>query len=444
MSADRAITCPACGGSIAIKAAGYSVTLGCQYCGALLDVAHPDVALIARYEQAVAQLAIPLGRRGTLFGMEWEAIGALQRSDDELEWTEFLLFNPYAGYRWLVHSDGEWQFGTALLDRPEDEGDAQSVTWRGARFSRDYDLATCTTHQVIGEFYWRVKAGDSVVAASFSRDDETLSAEWSEGEINWTRLVPLSRRDVRDAFGLSRVRGAPPGGTSGRSDPPPADDDGNSATSAGLLGRLHGDYADAPGSGRSDLLNMFLLATGTLIASVLMMIGFGMTTQSVTNSLTIQVGGAEQTMTIGSLTINRPWQIITVSARSANFENRWIDLDYMLVNRATQRAYTAYGVVEHYAGRDSDGDWSEGSFSGETKFSSVPRGTYDVVVDATAHSWQASSFADPGNPWSSGEAIPINFKASAGGIMWGNIWLEMALLFGLPLLMLWWRSRQDD
>ena len=42
--------------------------------------------------------------------------------------------------------------------------------------------------------------------------------------------------------------------------------------------------------------------------------------------------------------------------------------------------------------------------------------------------------------WDGGERIELSFTASAGGVMWGNLWLEMAMLFGLPLLILWWRS----
>ena len=82
--------------------------------GALLDVAHPDVAVIAQYEAAMQELPVPLGRRGRLFDTEWDVIGALARSDGDADWTELLLFNPYAGYRWLVLSEGEWTFGTML------------------------------------------------------------------------------------------------------------------------------------------------------------------------------------------------------------------------------------------------------------------------------------------------------------------------------------------
>ena len=51
------ITCPSCGGTVQVRAAGFSVTLVCEYCGSVLDVANPDVALIEKHSQAAAQLA---------------------------------------------------------------------------------------------------------------------------------------------------------------------------------------------------------------------------------------------------------------------------------------------------------------------------------------------------------------------------------------------------
>ena len=56
--AARAVTCPSCGGTVQVRAAGFSVTLVCEYCGSVLDVANPDVALIEKHNRAAAQLAM--------------------------------------------------------------------------------------------------------------------------------------------------------------------------------------------------------------------------------------------------------------------------------------------------------------------------------------------------------------------------------------------------
>lgn len=461
MTAERAITCPSCGGSIAVKAAGYSMTLGCQYCAALLDVAHPDVTVIAEYEGRMQVLAIPLGRRGTLFGTEWEAIGALERSDGDVEWAEYLLFNPYAGYRWLVFSEGEWQFGTMLLDRPVAEG--SSARWNGSRYSRDYDPVSTSTDMVIGEFYWRVRAGDLANATTYSRGDDMLSAEWTGDEVSWTRLVALERGQVETAFGLIRPWSSPGGGfgrkgTSQSFVSSDDDDDDDEEFDGSAMLHQFERFGAAMSRTGDDLMKMLLMAVVTIFLSMAVMIGFGMTTQTVEGNMSVVVDGTERNAKIGTLTINRSFQVVSIDAKASHFDNRWIDLDYQLVNRATQQAYSAYGVVERYSGVDSDGSWTEGGYSSTVKFGAIPRGVYDVTVDAKAQSWGTSKPITPTiqsptetNPWEinsetyrsgeeTGEQIDIQFSAHAGGVMWSNLLILITMLFGAPLLLLWWRS----
>src|SRR5918992_3811417 len=115
----KALSCQSCGGTIQLRAAGYTVTVACVYCGSLLDVANPDVRLIKEFHEAAAQLEIPLGTRGTLRGVEWEAIGYVRRSEGgQYPWEEYLLFNPYHGYRWLITNGRGWSFGEMLTRAP--------------------------------------------------------------------------------------------------------------------------------------------------------------------------------------------------------------------------------------------------------------------------------------------------------------------------------------
>lgn len=424
MTAAHSITCPSCGGTIAIKAAGYSVTVACQYCGSVLDVANPDVKVIEEYHQAALTLPLPLGSRGTLFDVEWEVVGYLERGDGEASWSEYLLFNPYAGYRWIVHAEGDWQFGTMIFDQPD--GDDSSVTWRGRRFTRDYPPAATTTSRVVGEFYWRVRAGDSVQAMTYSRGDETLSVEWGADEANWTQLVALRENELLSAFGMASPQMT---ATVGQPD--------------GLMSRVAANYRSAEGMQQSDLLQMFLLAAGTSLLILLVMAAFGFSTTSIHDSLQIVVDGPEKNATVGSLTISRPYQFVTVTARTSDFVNRWVDLDYSLVDRQTQQSIEASGTVEYYSGRDSDGDWTEGSHQTVTKFAAVPRGTYDVVVDASAHAWSdGTSYQGASGAWAAPEAITVYVQADAGGLIWSNYFAVLFALFGLPALVAWYRNRE--
>ena len=52
--------------------------------------------------------------------------------------------------------------------------------------------------------------------------------------------------------------------------------------------------------------------------------------------------------------------------------------------QASQESFDAYATAEHYHGRDSDGDWSEGDASPRVRLASIPRGRYQLVVEVAA------------------------------------------------------------
>ncbi|GLK44572.1 MULTISPECIES: DUF4178 domain-containing protein [Novosphingobium] len=417
MNAVRNIACPNCGGALEVRAAGFSVNLACAYCGSLLDVSRPEVVLIEAHDKAAKGFRLAPGARGTLFDVEWETVGALRRRDLGYSWEEYLLFNPYAGYRWLVLSDREWQFGTMLLDLPE--GNDDTVSWRGERFTRDGDASTSETTAVLGEFYWRVRAGDTVEAMLYERGDTVLSREGGGGEVNWTQLVPVEDDVIAQAFGLGRLKAH-------RAVREPSPSSGSSSSTA------------------NDLPTMFGLACAAIVALLLAMVLISGPVERASASIDAPFAATREGVRIGTLTVRRPWQFVTVTARGTDFDNRWVDLDYSLVDRATGQSMDGYGIVEHYSGRDSDGSWTEGSRKGTTLLGRVPRGTYDLYVDASAHGWPS----DPSpqiSGWSSlPETVTVSIEAETGSLPWGNWWTAAVLLFAFPCIAVWRQYREEN
>lgn len=413
MSGVRTVSCPNCGGSLEVRAAGYSVSLGCRYCGSIVDISRPEVALIAAYNREAATFTLPPGVRGTLFGTEWQVIGALRRSDGEATWDEYLLFNPYIGYRWLVASEGEWQFGTMLLDRPE--GDVDSVTWRGARYTRGMYQPDATTKTVVGEFYWRVERGDRVRCSSYERGHDSLSREETEGEVTWTLLVPVQAREIQKAFGFSQ-------------DAP-----------GGKRRSLYVSRADDS----DDLPRMYLISTVAAIMALVLMLVLAGPTKRAVGAIKAPFGTTREGQLIGTIAIARPWQFVTIHAQGSDFENRWIDIDYSIVDRSTGQSVDGYGLVEHYSGRDSDGAWSEGSRATNTQFGRLPRGTYDIYADAQAHAWPVDE-APQASGWNAPEVLDVRVEAMTGTVPWGNFWTLLLLLMAVPLLVTWRRVRNQE
>jgi hypothetical protein len=419
----RAVTCPCCGGAIEVKAAGYTVSVACQHCGSLLDVAHPDVKIIAEYHQKLARLALPLGSRGALFGTQWEVIGWLAREAAGYAWEEYLLFNPYAGYRWLVCSDGVWQLGQMLTAQPKTLGDG-TYGWASRRFGAEEDgAATITTKAVLGEFYWRVRAGEQVFAESFIRGDgQSLSREANGEEVQWTHLVPLP---------ASWIKGFTPPQGSDLARPTLPRGGGEAKRPSGFAAWWAGlELAE------TSLSAMAGIALATALGAMLILAAMGSSSVTLRGQGQVSVDGAAAAIPIGAISLKRPKQFVTIKVESSNFVNQWVDLDYRLVNRQTQAVFSAPAALEYYTGVDSDGTWSEGSHSAETLFEGIPAGQYDVVVEASAHSWNdptraAHSYTNPFQ--TAPETIGLAFLVEDGGMAWGLWWLVVAGA-GLPLL----------
>lgn len=204
------LQCPNCGGGLPARADPQSQRVVCPYCSALSDLATHEV--IARQEQARASLQIPLGSRGTLAGVAWVVIGYVERAawieNERFTWSEYLLYSPEAGYRWVIADEGNWLFAT-----PVSAGDVQvdpslkRVAYRGVTFTaRNTNQATVS--RVLGEFYWKVTVGETVEARDFVNASTVLSREANDAEVQWTYATPIPADMLFRAFGLQPPRPA--------------------------------------------------------------------------------------------------------------------------------------------------------------------------------------------------------------------------------------------
>jgi len=404
----KAFNCPNCGGSVEVRAAGYTVTIICQYCTSILDVASPEVRLIAAYHSAALELEIPLGTRGTLRGVEWEAIGYVKRSENgAYPWEEYLLFNPYHGYRWLVTNGRGWSFGE-LLTRTPGWG-RRGIAIEGQEYQPFFSNGTARVDYVLGEFYWRVKVGETVQTDDYVRPGFMLSREANEREVSWTLLELLKPDEIEQAFGVEAPRNPwPPL-------PHQPSPHGPTLRTASLIGLG---------------LTAFLLLLAIIFASERVLYS---------GTLPVELGAGERTATLGPITLTRPHQAVSIRARAPWLDNAWIDLDYSLVDRRTQAAWQAYGVAERYSGRDSDGTWTEGNARSWIKMARIPAGTYDLVVDYSAQRWTGARntrFGDLGlDDIAGARERQIEIEVRRGTVFFSNLLLA-ALLILFPLLII--------
>jgi uncharacterized protein YdeI (BOF family) len=390
----KMVACPGCGASITLRALGQSVMVACPSCGTQIDVSRPDIRLIRKYNEQTRRLHVPLGVRGKLRGQTYEVIGAMQRSASGERWEEYLLFNPFVGFRWLVYDHGHWNLGQMIKDTSTVKPDV-GRPYQGHVF-RKYDQDVVVVDWVVGEFYWRVTTGEQVLAIDYISPPFMLSYEKADGEITWTYLEYLEPREVEAAFHIE----CPDRLSLGVNQP-------NSASQA-----------------LRSIRTLSLLAIG--LAFLIQVV-----TAAATRSTYFDMGSydlihtaSQETQVYGPFTLQARHSVNQLSA-SAPLDNAWVELQGNLVNTDTGQSFPFADTFQYYHGYDSDGSWSDGSGHGNAMIGSVPAGTYNLVI-------AGSSGDKNGRPVAA--AVQIGFEHNL--TTWRNFWIAVALILVYPIWLL--------
>ena len=204
----RGFNCANCGAAVELRALTHSVAVACTSCGAILDPRDPNLVILqeAALRQRYTPL-IPLGTRGTWEGHPFEVVGFQRRSitvdDEEYGWHEYVLFNPYYGFRYLSEYNGHWNAVRVLRSVPAylREGNRSSMQFQ-QKYFRHFQTAEATTDFVLGEFPWRVRAHDTVEATDFIAPPLLLSLEVTGDEKTWSFGQYVPGKQIWEAFAL--------------------------------------------------------------------------------------------------------------------------------------------------------------------------------------------------------------------------------------------------
>jgi hypothetical protein len=392
----RSIACPNCGGTVVIRANGLSISAACASCGAIIDVASPDLALIGAAQARTRRPLIAIGARAELVGTLWEVVGFQTRSDviEGWSWEEYLLFSPYQGFRFLVHDEENWTLYAML---PQDVPDPGA----GAGDGRRYKLMSesrARTDYVLGEFYWRVKAGDEVAVAEYGASPHLLSCETSGDEVTWSRGLQLKAGQVAAAFGLEPE------------DVPPTVFDT-------ALARREDSRAVMKFTGLALLLLVLLSAAPFGRSRNALLFSHGYVTSLADRGRPVATPDFTVPDAAGNVAI----------VMNARVTNAWMEFSLSLVNVATQAALNADVTVSEYEGVDEDGAWTEGGRTAEAVFAHVPGGVYRLLIDTDAQAFRTGA-SDPALRQVS-FAVSVRRHVPSSGVFW----LAFAVLLAYPL-----------
>lgn len=357
----KALNCPNCGSAIELRALGAAASVVCSYCTTTLDVTNPQLKILQKWNSKMkVQPMIPLGSRGKLQGAVWEAIGFQQRGisvdGTDYFWREYVLFNPYKGFRYLSEYENHWNFITPVQSLPQFSSNKTrpAVTHNGKQFDH-FQTAEAKTLFVIGEFPWMVKVGEKVTAADYTCPPLLLSSESTKDEVTWSLGEYTDPQTLWTAF---QLKGAPPS--------------------------PNGIFANQPnpdfGKGGKPWRLFFLLVAALL--GMMFYFSFKAQNEVVFKKSFIfnPASGGEKSFVTETFELKGDSANVAVDI-STDVQNSWIYLAMALINDETGQAYDFGREVSYYSGVDSDGSWTEGSNSDDTVLPAIPAGRYYLRVE---------------------------------------------------------------
>ena len=216
----KQVACPNCAGALTLQTPDETQRVGCPYCNSLLDCNKGNLEYLKTLKKQVNPL-IELGSKGVLFDTEFTLIGFTQRSvkyDIRYYWTEYLLYNPERGFCWLVNGNDHWSFVEAVS--PADVHDYKSSAAYDGKNFKLFEHAVARTETVLGEFYWKVEAGEEVAIRDLIAPPYSLSIERSMdlaqsedggrakmnlGEVNISLGTYVPHAVIEEAFKVSEL-----------------------------------------------------------------------------------------------------------------------------------------------------------------------------------------------------------------------------------------------
>jgi hypothetical protein len=359
--AASALRCPGCGAPLTISAAGYSLSVVCANCKSILDAKDPNLQVLERFEaKQMIRPAIPLGTRGKLHGDDYEVIGFQVRTTDVEgipdSWAEYLLFSCSKGFRYLTEYNGHWNDVKTIPAIPEriQVGKKPGAKLMGHTYVL-FDTELATTSYVLGEFPWRVHVGEKSGVKDFIAVPRILSCEITEQETVWSLGDYMTGAQVWQAFQLP----------------------GRAPAASGIFANQPAPFAGQASSMWRVCLNLFSITI--LLAIVFYLVAGQENVFQHQYSYAPQSGG-EASFVTDEFEVKGHPSNVEISIQT-DLQNNWAYFNLALINESTGQGYDFGREVSYYAGRDSDGAWSEGDRNDSAIVPSVTPGKYYLRVE---------------------------------------------------------------
>lgn len=411
-------TCGNCGASVAIRYPGHSLSVVCDSCQSVIDSSNPQFVIIQKYHKATKHYVprIELGSRGELFGKTWEVIGFLIRTDKASAfcWEEYLLFNPYYGYRWLTYNNYHWSFVTSIKEKPS------QIASRQPSYRHNYDVYLNKKHYkvfykgrafvsfVLGEFYWKVAVGEDVEMEDYICPPQMLSCEIDNTQQIWSVSEYLDSEVVPRAFALTEELPAP----------------------IGVAPNQPSIYKEVWDKISFTFVFFFFVLTffqfqqlNTANNEEVLSASYPYTTNS----------KSAQTITTPVFNLDREKGNLAIDIQT-NVDNAWFYIYGELCANDDDQTYPFDRTIEYYHGYTSGEYWTEGSTSTHLHIPSVPGGKYYLNFDTEHGDYPATTLSSP-------KEFHISVRRNVP--TYANYFLCLFMLSIIPVF-IWWTKQKFE
>lgn len=402
------IGCPSCGGPITRGIFGSVETIACPYCGSHLAPQDSGVlAIMLEVRRQQRQSALALHMRGELDGATWEIVGIQWREviadGQTYPWQEFLLFNPYLGYRYLLFFvyDRHWAIGRPLDGAPEI---GTFFTRKIARFGkskyRHFQSSVARVIYVEGEFPWQVRAGDSATTDDYVAPPHGLSIEVQRDEngtdIAYTAMEHQAPADVWRAF---KLPGSPP-----------------AMVGVGPL---------RPNRWKQGGWITLLSFAALFVLWTLVSISYAASRDAVT--VFERTAPITESLT-AEIDLGSPGDVTAVEIElvAMPLSNAWAFAEVLLVPHDSDEAFGAGIEADEWHGVDGGESWSEGDPRNTVVIGGVPTGKYTLQVTA-----QAGQGTDPKPP----AGLTYTIKVKRDVVLLRYVMIPLFVIVIIPLLL---------
>lgn len=369
----KRLSCPECNGAVDLRLPDSSMRVVCPYCNQLISTENGTLALLGKLaSKAKPDIALGTKAKFPQFADgEFTVVGYQRRSAwVSYSWYpfhEYLLHHPTVGFRWLVCSDGHWSFAEPVDTAATQTSGLRDRVYQGVTF-KAYASCTMRVDEVFGEFYWRVKTGDTSTTLDAIAPPAMLSRELEGQELNTSLSTHLSLDDVRKATGIQVP-----------------------------------DTRQGVGPIEPQKLT-HLGKVGAALFALLVVLGIGFSAKAKPHTLVAQIFevppgkpelppppaevgplGAEDQP--GNAFFTEPFELkggenIEFAVQVSGISNSWAYVVVDLVDESTGTFVSVDNELEYYSGNEGGESWSEGSTRKKRTISPMKAGTYVARVEA--------------------------------------------------------------